>query len=166
MRLSRAHHRLRKARRNWQHQVTRLLANKAQVIVIEDLNTKGMTKSAKGTKRNPGRNVRAKTGLNREKQKTSWGVIKQMLEYKACEVILVNPAFTSQTCSECGVEDKRSRTSQSKFKCVACCHAQNADLNAARNILVSGTGTAARGGALGLPTPVNREIDTDCVVRH
>ena len=70
-------------------------------------------------------------------------------------------AYTSQTCSACGLVDADSRRSQESFKCVACGHAQNADLNAARNILASATGASARRGAFTLVTPMNREMDTE-----
>lgn len=55
----------------------------AGLVCIEDLNTAGMTRSAKGTTHAPGRNVRAKAGLNREILKTGWGQLRAMLEYKA-----------------------------------------------------------------------------------
>ena len=57
----------RKARRrdNATHQISRKVANTAHTVVLEDLNTKAMTKSAKGTAENPGRNVKQKAGLNR-----------------------------------------------------------------------------------------------------
>ena len=76
--------------------------------------------------------------------------------YKA-EVIKINPAYTSQACSACGHISKENRTSQAVFKCVACGHAENADINVARNILASGIGATARGGALSLDTPLIRE---------
>ena len=41
-----------------------------------------MTKSAKGTAEKPGRNVKAKAGLNREMLAMSWGAFRRMLEYK------------------------------------------------------------------------------------
>ena len=103
--------------------------------------------------------------MNRAILHTGWAALKQMLEYKAAEVIEVPAGYTSQTCSGCGIIDPRSRRSQSKFQCVACGHAQNADLNAARNILASGTGAAARRGALAAATPATREMDT-MVPRH
>ena len=133
-------------RKNWQHHVSRRIAAKAQTVVIEKLNTRGMTKSAKGTTDEPGTNVRQKAGLNRVILHTGWAALGQMLNYKAAEVIEVSAAYTSQTCSTCGVIDADSRRSQSEFKCVACGHAQNADLNAARNIRASGTGATARRG--------------------
>ena len=97
-----------------------------------------MTRSAKGTVENPGVNVSAKSGLNREILKQTWGMIRQQLEYKAewagRTLVAVDARYTSQTCSECGVIDKGSRSGKS-FKCVACGYEADADVNAARNIL-------------------------------
>ena len=44
-------------------------------------------------------------------------------------------AYTSQTCSACGVIDTASRLDQARFVCVACGHEANADTNAAITIL-------------------------------
>ncbi len=156
LKLQKCFRHLKKTRDNWQHQVSREIADNAGLVVLEDLNTQGMTKSAKGTVDDPGKNVKAKSGLNREILKTGWYGLEQKLEYKA-EVIKINPAYTSQACSACGHVSKENRTSQAVFKCVACGHAENADLNAARNILASGIGATARGGALPLGTPLIRE---------
>ena len=52
------------------------------------------------------------------------------------------------------------RRSQAEFRCGECGHAQDADINAARNILASGTGTTARRGAFTSVTPATREMDT------
>ena len=89
----------------------------AHTVVIEDLNTEGMTRSAKGTKAKPGKNVRQKAGLNREILKTTWSALRQMLGYKAGAVVEINPAYTSQTCRACGVVDADSRRTQASFKC-------------------------------------------------
>ena len=157
--VTRAARRVKMARRNWQHQVSRRIVRKGSTVVVEALHTRGMTASAKGTVDEPGRNVKAKAGLNREILATGWGSLCSMLEYKAKELVAVNPAYTSQTCSACGVADAGSRRSQAEFRCVACGHAQNADINAARNILASGTGATARRGAFTLVTPATREMD-------
>ena len=50
------------------------------------------------------------------------------------KVISVNPAYTSQTCSKCGLKSKDNRQSQSKFLCSNCNLIANADINAAKNI--------------------------------
>ena len=119
-------------RKNWHHQTSNLL--RKHTIVVEKLNVRGMTGSAKGTVEKPGKNVRQKAGLNRSILNTGWTGLKDMLDYKCPRVIEVNPAYTSQTCYECGIVDKRSRLTQSEFHCVACGHADNADVNASLNI--------------------------------
>jgi transposase len=67
----------------------------------------------------------------------------------------VDPAFTSQRCSACGLVDRESRESQAVFRCTACNFTLNADVNAARNI-AAGHAVTARGG-LGIARPTNRE---------
>ena len=146
------------ARKDWNHQVSRQLVNTASEIVIEDLSTSGMTRSAKGTSENPGKNVKAKAGLNREILSTGWSQMEQMLGYKAFELTKVPAQYTSQTCNKCGLIDIANRKTQSKFKCTGCGHTSNADINAALNILALGTGASGRGGALALVTPLSRQI--------
>jgi putative transposase len=117
---------------------------------------KGMTRSAKGTRDKPGRNVRRKAGLNREIMRSGWGLLVRRLEEKASRrVEKVKPHLTSQRCSACGHTDAESRESQADFHCVACGFACNADVNAARNI-AAGHAVTARGGD-GVARPVNRE---------
>ena len=94
--------------------------------------------------------------MNREINETGWYGLEQKLNYKA-EVVKINSAYTSQACSACGHVSKENRTSQAVFRCMACGHAENAELNAARNMLASGIGASARGGALSLDTPLIRE---------
>ena len=108
----------------------------------------------------PGKNVKAKSGLNRAILKTGWEQLDRMLSYKFLEVIKVPAVYTSQMYRECGVIDASNRKTQSEFMCISCGHADHADLNAAANILASGIGATARRDAFGLPTSVTREIDT------
>ena len=158
LRLQRLQRKRANRRRNWRHQVSRRIANRASTVTVEKLNTRGMTRSARGTLENPGTKVKAKSGLNREILSTGWHSVKEKLAYK-CALVEIDPAFTSQTCYVCGRVDKASRPSQAEFTCVACGHADNADLNAARNIMAYGIGASARRGALALATPVTRETD-------
>ena len=153
-------------RKNWQHQTSCSLAEAAGTIVIERLNVQGMTRSAKGTVEEPGKNVRQKAGLNRSllsvNQKTGrvavgWSGLARNLGYKAARVIEVNPAYTSQTCAECGHIAPENRRSQSEFRCVSCGHTANADTNAAINILASGTRAAGRGEATALAASAIRQ---------
>ncbi len=119
-----------------------------------------MTASAKGTSEAPGRNVKtkAKAGLNRVILETGWGELRRMLEYKAGAVVAVNPAYTRQTCAACGVIDAASRKTQAEFSCVACGHADNADLNAAREIRRRGL-ALLHGEAAAASGPMKREMD-------
>ena len=100
-----------------------------------------MTGSAKGTVDNPGRNVKAKSGLNRSILDQRWGMFAVVLDYKLSErggelvLVYVDPVYTSQACAECGSIDAANRKDQATFICIHCGHADNADTNAARNIL-------------------------------
>ena len=113
--------------------------------------SRNMTASAVGTVNELGRNVAAKTGLNRSMLDVAPYQIRQMLEYKASwygsRVITVNPACTSQKCSVCGHVHKDNRVSQSVFICKSCGHMDNADFNAAKNILAGGIPDMACGSS-------------------
>ena len=144
VRLQRAFQEERFARLNWAHHVSKDVASEYDVAYVEKLNIRGMTKSARGTKQKPGRNVKAKAALNRQILASAWGTLELCLNYKM-EVRKVPPAYTSQTCHQCGHVDKDNRK-QTDFKCTACGHADDADVNAALNILAFGNGAAGRGG--------------------
>ncbi len=128
-----------RVRSHWQHELTKSVAERFGVVVMEKLQTKDMTRSAKGTAEEPGKNVKQKAGLNRSILNVGWNGLELKLAYKlqerGGELIFVNPAFTSQTCAQCGHIDKENRESQARFLCVACGHDANADHNAAINIL-------------------------------
>jgi putative transposase len=144
-------------RKDWCEKLSTSLARRFDIIRIENLNIKGMTRSAKGTAEVPGRNVAAKAGLNRGISRSGWGLLARRLEDKAPgRVEKVDPAFTSQRCSACGMVDRKSRESQAVFRCTACGYACNADVNAARNI-AAGRAVTARGGHRDAG-PVNREL--------
>ena len=156
-RLARTQRRIATIRHRWHHETSRMLADTAGLLVVEDLKTKAMTRSAKASADDPGRNVRQKAGLNREILNTGWSQLRRMLEYKAAHVEVVSPMYTSQKCRRCGAVDPTNRKTQSEFKCVYCGHKGNADVNAALNIMASATGAAGRRGALALATPTNRQ---------
>ncbi len=133
--LSAAHRKTANIRRNTMEHVTKSLAEQYETVVIEDLKVKNMTGSAKGDADQPGTNVAAKSGLNREILNNGFYQFRELITHKAAKVIAVDPKYTSQTCSQCGVIDKNSRLSQSEFKCTGCGFEINADVNAAQNIL-------------------------------
>jgi putative transposase len=143
-------------RKDWAEKASTDLARRFDVIRVEDLQIKDMTRSAKGAREAPGRNVRQKTGLNRGILRSGWGLLVRRLEDKAPgRVEKIRPAFTSQRCSACGQVDAKSRESQARFVCTACGYACHADVNAARNI-AAGHAVTARGGYRSAG-PVNRE---------
>ena len=143
-------------RKDWAEKVSTDIARRFDVIRVEDLQIKNMTRSARGTRENPGRNVGQKAGLNRGILGSGWGLLVSRLEDKAPgRVEKIRPAFTSQRCSACGQVDRDSRESQALFRCTACGFACHADVNAAKNI-AAGHAVTARGGD-GAARPVNRE---------
>lgn len=138
LKLQKANRKLRRKRQDKLHKYSRKLVDRTKAIFAEDLKVKNMTKSSKGTIEKPGKNVKAKSGLNREILHQSWGILYSMLEYKTrFEGKIfekVNPRNTSRKCNVCGFIKKGNRVSQSEFKCLKCGHENNADLNAACNI--------------------------------
>ena len=141
-RVAQCHRRIAAMRRDFLHQKTTELVRNNALIAIEDLRIKIMTASAAGTIENPGKHVKAKSGLNRTILRNGWGMARSMLQYKALwhgsTLVAVGPAFTSQTCSCCGHVAAGNRPSQALFECLECGHVENADRNAARNILRRG----------------------------
>ena len=158
--LAKLHQKKRRIRDDFQHKLSSALVKNhdQEVFVCEGLNIKGMTKSAKGTADNPGKNVKQKSGLNRSILNMAWGKFFRMLEYKLAltgrKLVKIDPRNTSITCSQCGFVSKQNRLTQSQFKCVKCGFEANADLNAAVNIknrflslLTQAGGTSKKGRA-------------------
>jgi putative transposase len=124
------------------HKMTTNIAKNHGLVVIEDLKVKNMTKSAKGTFENPGKNVAAKSGLNKSLARVAMGEQARQLVYK-CDwyksyLVKVNPNGTSCTCRICDYRNKKNRKTQSVFSCLQCGHTENADLHAAKVILARG----------------------------
>lgn len=139
--------RVRRRRDDALHKITSDLAQNHGLIGIEDLRIATMTASARGSAEAPGRKVAQKAGLNRGLLGNAFGKFRRMLTYKAgwygAAVVAINPARTSQTCSECHRHPKDSpetahlshrRINQAEFACPLCGFACHADVNAARNI--------------------------------
>ena len=126
-------------RKDFAHKVSReLVDSNALLFVFEALKVKNMTASAAGSVEEPGRNVRQKAGLNRSILGSAWGDMKVFTKYKAQAagklVVEVPAHHSSQECSACSHTHAGNRTSQSRFLCLRCGHAENADSNAGRVI--------------------------------
>jgi putative transposase len=137
-RLARAKEREANARRDHAHNVAHALIERYDRIVLEDLRLTAMTRSAAGTIDQPGRNVAAKSGLNRALLDAGLGQLGTLIREKAAwaarTVIGVDAKYTSQTCAQCHHVAKESRKG-TRFHCVACGYEDDADVNAARVIL-------------------------------
>ena len=82
-RLSRAKTREANARRDWLHKVSRHLVDRYDLIALEDLSLRAMARSARGTIDEPGRNVAAKSGLNRALLDAGFGTLGTLIREKA-----------------------------------------------------------------------------------
>ena len=140
--------RARNRRKDWIEKTSTAIARRFDIVRVEDLHVSGMTRRPK-PKPDPAHpdkflsnRRRAKAALNRSILSSGWGALVRRLEDKAGgRVEIVNPAYTSQTCSTCGHRAPDSRESQAVFRCVNCGYQANADVNAAVNIAA---GRAAR----------------------
>lgn len=108
------HQKISRVRKDFLHKQSRKLANDYGTVIREDLNISKMVKDSRY----------AKHILD-----CSWGLFFELLEYKT-NVVKVNPAYSSQTCSKCGHTCKENRKTQSLFECVSCGFTENADFQA------------------------------------
>ena len=141
LRVAKCHRKIANQRKDWLHKLTTAIADDAAVVVLEDLKIRNMSASAAGTADAPGRKVKQKSGLNKSILDQGWFMLDQMLDYKTAwrggEVLKVPAPYTSQRCSCCGHADAASRNGK-QFVCTACAHTEDADINAAKNILAAG----------------------------
>lgn len=157
-RIQRLHRKIANIRNDFLHKLTTAISKNHAVVVLEDLKVRHMSRSASGTLDAPGRNVRAKAGLNKSLLDQGWFEFRRQLAYKLAwlggSLIAIPPQYTSQACSNCGCVDKNNRNTQADFRCVACGFELNADHNAALNILAAGHAVLACGaGRVQAPAP-------------
>ncbi|ADI74054.1 transposase, IS605 OrfB family [Methanohalobium evestigatum Z-7303] len=128
----------RRFKRDLNHRVAKQLVKRAKdtsrAIALENLN--GFRPEATVTKAQ-----RDRLGKWAFSELTDFILYKAKLE--GVPVVIINPMYTSQQCSECGYIDKNNRQKQANFKCKRCGHRENADYNASKNI--------AHRGAVSLP---------------
>ncbi len=123
---AKVHEKIRNQRKDFCHKESRKIVNKYQFICIEDLNIKKMVEGSY---------------LAKSITDVSWNQFRQYLTYKAEEagrkLGLVNPAYTSQTCSQCG--RREAKTLFEREHCCSACHYKaSRDFNASQNILALG----------------------------
>jgi len=147
--VQKAHIQIANARKDFLHKKTSALSQNHAMIVIEDLQVRNMSQSAAGSADKPGKNVAAKSGLNKAILDQGWFEFRRQLDYKldwnGGMLVAVPAQYTSQTCPCCGHVAKENRQTQAKFECVECGYANNADVVGAMNILARGYRVAACG---------------------
>ncbi|MHB1943507.1 MAG: RNA-guided endonuclease InsQ/TnpB family protein, partial [Acidiferrobacteraceae bacterium] len=141
-RVQKIHTRIANVRRDFLHKATTTISQNHAIVVIEDLPVRNMSRSAAGNAEQPGRNVRAKSGLNKSILDQGWFEFRRQLEYKQAwlggEVLAVPPHHTSRTCPACGHVSAENRQTQARFACVECGYENNADRVGAINVLERG----------------------------
>ena len=147
--IAKLHHTMANVRSDFLHKLSTDISKNHAKVYVEGLQIRNMSASAKGTIEEPGRNVKAKSGLNKSILDQGWFEFRRQLDYKLFwrggMLVEVNPRHTSQQCSCCGHTAKENRVSQDVFRCQVCGHEENADVNAAKNILTVGqTGVACQ----------------------
>jgi len=124
--VAKIHNRIKNRRVNFAHQMSRFLVNNYDQIFFEDLNVKGMVKNH---------------CLAKAISDVSWNQMISFTTYKAenagriCKTI--NPAYTSQDCSNCGNRQKMPLELR-LYECSNCHISISRDLNAAINIKTVG----------------------------
>ncbi|MDC7713724.1 transposase [Vogesella sp. LYT5W] len=161
-RVQRLHARISNVRKDFLHQATTAISQNHAIVCIEDLKVRNMSKSAAGSAEQPGRNVRAKAGLNKAILDQSWFEFRRQLSYKLAwqggHLIAVPPRNTSRTCPCCDHVSADNRRTQARFECVACGLDENADVVGAINVL--------RAGHARLACEVNAEVMASAAGTH
>lgn len=139
LKVSKLHQSIAHIRNDYQHKATTEICKSHAMVICEALNVANMSKSAKGDSENHGKNVAAKSGLNKSILDQGWHELRRQLEYKmrwkGGTYGEVNPRNTSRECAFCAHIEKGNRKTQARFACQSCGHSDNADKNAAKVIL-------------------------------
>ena len=141
-RVQRIHSRIGNTRRDFLHKCSTTISQNHAMVCIEDLQVRNMSRSASGSTEKPGKNVRAKSGLNKSILDQGWFEFRRQLDYKLAwnggHLISVPPHNTSRTCPCCGHVSAENRQTQARFECVECGFGDNADVVGAINVLRAG----------------------------
>ena len=140
--VQRVHAKIVNSRRDYLHKTSSDISKNHAMVCVEDLQVRNMSKSAAGSIEKPGKNVRAKSGLNKSILDQGWAEFRRQLDYKLAwnggHLIAVPPKNTSRTCPCCGHISKDNRATQARFACVECGFEENADVVGAINVLRAG----------------------------
>ncbi|MDD1649058.1 MAG: transposase [Methylococcaceae bacterium] len=171
-RIQRLHARIGNARRDFLHKTSTAISQNHALVFVEDLQVRNMSKSAAGTADAPGRNVRAKSGLNKSILDQGWAEFGRQLDDKLAWrggwLLAVPPQNTSRACPCCGHVSADNRQTQARFACIACGFEENADLVGAINVLRAGHARFACevSDAVGSPAAGTHRSDSGAVQCH
>ncbi len=130
LRLSAHYKRIYNKKKDWIHKKTRKLADKWDVVILEDLSIKNMQKFNKGI----GKSVTLDFSWNQFKT-----YLKYKLEWEGKHYIEVGRFFpSSQLCSKCGYKYRDLDLDERSWECPDCGSFHNRDENASINILNEG----------------------------
>jgi putative transposase len=114
LQIAKLHQKIARQRLDYTHKETSKLIRESALLATEKLSAKKMTASAKGSIEKPGKNVKQKSGLNREILNTAPAMTLQLLRYKAEEAgidyveIPTQQVKPSQTCPDCLARKKKA----------------------------------------------------------
>ena len=149
--ITKLHIRIANTRNDYLHKISSELSKNHAIVILEDLKVANMSRSAKGTVKNPGKNVKQKSGLNRAILDQGWGEFVRQLEYKLTwnggQLVQINPKNTSRKCPECSYISAENRKTQATFCCQNCNYTANADYVGSLNIREAGCALLGLGGS-------------------
>lgn len=144
-RINKVYEKAKRRKEDRYHKTTSELSKQFDLIAVEHLYMKNMTKRAKL------KNVKQKSGLNKSILSTSFYQFLSMLSYKAMLngklFTKVPPQYTSKGCSSCGLINNELTLKQREFWC-ECGSILHRDVNAALNILRLGLESFGLGTSL------------------
>ncbi len=134
VRVARAYEKVKNQRDDFAHKLSNEIVRNNDLIVFEDLNIRSMVKNHH---------------LAKSIADASWNTLVQYTTYKAESagklVVLVDPGYTSRTCSNCGYKKESLQLSNRVFRCDSCGYEIDRDLKAAINIHNRGLEKVGRG---------------------
>jgi putative transposase len=159
--VQRIHAHIGNVRRDYLRKATTTISQNYAMVCIEDLQVRNMSRSAAGSIEQPGKNVAAKSGLNKSILDQGWGEFCRQLEYKLTWaggiLVAVPPQNTSSTCPRCNHVSAENRKTQARFRCVKCDYTNHADAVGAINIFERGQRLFACGGMAHKGRPAKQE---------
>ena len=124
--VAKTHLTISRQRKDFLHKTAYRYAENNDIVCMENLNVSGMV-----------RNRHLALSISDAGWSTFQFLLSDKLEKLGKKMILVNPAYTSQICSQCGAIVKKSLSQRTHY-CPECLYVEDRDVNAGKNILRTG----------------------------